>query len=321
MKKRRTTRIILIVFGSIPLGARRALFRGISLLIYHISLKHRMITLNNLMRSFPEKNLSEIKRIAKGSFRNLGVMAAEFFEAFGFTRDNITDWVDFEGRDIYERALARRKGILFYSAHFGNWELGAAAFALGYQPIYAIYRLLDNPILEDLLLMERSITGNKLLTKGGVVRKIIKILKENKVVGIMMDQNMSWREGVFVDFFGRPACTTRRFAEIALQTGSPVLPVFIFRQDDGRYKIVVKEAEIIRTGDYDRDILLNTQNFTTIVEEVVREHPDQWFWLHQRWKTKKCQVGKPRATGKKEHVYKLAQRDKVTKAQSNRGTK
>jgi len=294
-----STRIILIVFGSIPLSARRTLFKGIALLIYHISLKHRMITLHNLIRSFPEKDISEIKMIAKGSFRNLGIMAAEFFEAFGFTRDNITDWVDFEGRDIYERALARGKGILFYSAHFGNWELGAAAFALGYQPVHAIYRLLDNPILEDLLLMERSITGNKLLSKGGVVRKIIKLLKENKVVGIMMDQNMSWREGVFVDFFGRPACTTRRFAEIALQTGSPVLPVFIIRQDDGRYKIIVQEAEIIRTGDYDRDVLLNTQNFTTIVEDIVRKHPDHWFWLHQRWKTKKCQVGKPRHRGKK----------------------
>jgi KDO2-lipid IV(A) lauroyltransferase len=304
MKKRRTTRIILIVFGTIPLRARRTLFKGIALLLYHFSLKHRMITLHNLMRSFPEKDIFEIKKIAKGSFRNLGIMAAEFFEAFGFTRDNITDWVDFEGSDTYKRALARGKGLLFYSAHFGNWELGAAAFALGYQPLYGIYRLLDNPILEDLFLAERSHTGNMLLTKGGIMGKIVKILKENKVVGIMMDQNVSWREGVFVDFFGRPACTTRRFAEIALQTGSPVLPVFIFRQDDGRYKIVVKEAEIIRTGDYDRDILLNTQNFTTIVEEVVREHPDQWFWLHQRWKTKKCQVRKPRAIGKKEHGYK-----------------
>jgi len=303
MKKRPTTRIILIVFGTIPLGARRALFKGIALLLYHFSLKHRMITLHNLMRSFPEKHISEIKRIAKGSFRNLGIMAAEFFEAFGFTRDNITDWVTFEGSDTYKKALARGKGLLFFSAHFGNWELGAAAFALGYQPLYAIYRLLDNPILEDLFLAERSITGNMLLTKGGIMGKIVDILKENKVVGIMMDQNVSWREGVFVNFFGRPACTTRRFAEIALQTGSPVLPVFIFRQDDGRYKIVVKEAEIIRTGDYDRDILLNTQNFTTIVEKVVREHPDHWFWLHQRWKTKKCQIGKPRATGKKEHGY------------------
>jgi KDO2-lipid IV(A) lauroyltransferase len=311
MKKKRTTRIILIVFGSIPLRARRALFRGIALLIYHISLKHRMITLHNLIRSFPEKNISEIKKIAKGSFQNLGIIAAEFFEVFGLTRDNITDWVDFEGSDIYERALARGKGLLFYSAHFGNWEMGAAAFALGYQPLHGIYRLLDNPILEDLILAERSITGNMLLTKGGIMGKVVDILKENKVAGVMMDQNVSWREGVFVDFFGRPACTSRRFAEIALQTGSPVMPAFIIRQDDGRYRLIVKEAEVIHTGDYDCDVLLNTQKFTTIIEEIVRQYPDQWFWLHQRWKTKKCQVKRPRAAGK---GYKKAQRDKDTKS-------
>ncbi len=303
MKKKISTRIILIVFRSIPLRVRRALFRGIALLLYHFSLKHRIITLHNLIRSFPEKNISEIQRIAKGSFRNLGIMAAEFFEVFGITRDNITDWIEFEGSDVYDRALARGKGILFYTAHFGNWELGAASFALRYQPIHVIYRRLDNPLLEDLFLAERSHTGNMLLTKGGIMGKVVKILKENKVAGIMMDQNVSWREGVFVDFFGRPACTTRRFAEIALQTGSPVLPAFIIRQDDGRYRTIIKETEIIRTGDYDRDVLLNTQNFTTIVEEVVREHPDHWFWLHQRWKTKQCQVRKPRSTGKSEHGY------------------
>jgi len=297
MKKKMTTRIILTVFGTIPPTARKAFFKGITILLYHFSLKHRMIALHNLARSFPEKNLSELKKIAKGSFRNLGIMAAEFFDVFDLNRDNITDLVEFEGSDVYEEALARGKGLLIYSAHFGNWELGAASFALKYQPMNAIYRLLDNPIVENLLMLERRVTGNKLLAKGGVMGKIFKVLKENEVVGIMMDQNVSWREGVFVDFFGRPACTTRQFAEIALQTGAAVMPSFIIRKDDGRYRIVISETELIRTGDYDRDVLLNTQKFTTIVEGFVRKYPEQWFWLHQRWKTKKCQVDTSQAAG------------------------
>lgn len=312
MKKRRSTRIILIIFGTIPLAARRVFFKAVALLAYHFSHKHRMITLHNLTRSFPEKDISEIKTIAKNSFRNLGIVAAEFFEVFNLTLDNVKNWADFEGSDAYERALARNKGLLFYTAHFGNWELAAAIFALRYQPVHVIYRLLDNPLLEDLFLAERSRTGNKLLTKGGVMGRVVDILNENKTVGILIDQNVSWREGIFVDFFGRPACTTRRFTEIALQTGASVMPAFMIRKKDGRYRLVIKEAEVIRTGDYDRDLLLNTQNFTTLIEEVVREYPDQWFWLHQRWKTKKCQVGRPRANRNKGYGYKKAQSTKGT---------
>jgi KDO2-lipid IV(A) lauroyltransferase len=123
------------------------------------------------------------------------------------------------------------------------------------------------------------------------MRPIIRHLKKNGIVGLMIDQNMAWQEGVFVDFFGRPAATSNGLALLALHTGAPVIPGMTVRGGDGKYKLIIgEEVEIIRTGDRDRDVIMNTQKFTRIVEEMVRRYPDQWFWVHQRWKTKVCQI-------------------------------
>jgi KDO2-lipid IV(A) lauroyltransferase len=123
------------------------------------------------------------------------------------------------------------------------------------------------------------------------MRAMIRSLKRNEIVGILIDQNVAWYEGVFVDYFGRPACTTDGLALLALHTGAPVLPGYIVRLHDGRYRLVIgPEVEVTRTGDWDADVLVNTQRFTKVIEETVRQYPDQWFWVHQRWKTKPCQV-------------------------------
>ncbi len=123
------------------------------------------------------------------------------------------------------------------------------------------------------------------------MRTMLRSLKRNEIVGILIDQNMAWYEGVFVDYFGRPACTTNGLALLALHTGAPVLPGYIVRLPDGRYRFVIgPEVEVTRTGDRDADVLANTQRFTKVIEETVRQYPDQWFWVHQRWKTQKCQV-------------------------------
>jgi KDO2-lipid IV(A) lauroyltransferase len=137
----------------------------------------------------------------------------------------------------------------------------------------------------------RTINGNVMIPKGGTGKRIMELLKQNQFVGIMSDQNVSAREGVFVDFFGRPACTGVGLAVLALRSGAPVLPGFMARQKSGKYKLILKPlVEISRTGDYEADLRENTQRFTKVVEEIVREYPDQWFWIHQRWKTKTCQI-------------------------------
>ena len=160
-----------------------------------------------------------------------------------------------------------------------------------------VYRVLDNPVIGDIVDKVRGYSGNRLVPKGGAVRKILELLEKNEIIGILIDQNVSWREGVFVNFFGRSASTTKGLAALALQTGAPVLPGFIYRMKNGKYRFVVgPEVEISRTGDYDRDIFENTQRFTKIVEDTVRSYPEQWFWLHQRWKTKETQVPANKAT-------------------------
>jgi len=290
-KETLTTRIVFILFRAIPLEIRRALFKALMILFYQFSEKNRLIVLYNLARAFPEKDIPEITKIARDCYKNLGIVAAEFFDILSMTKENLSDWIEFEGRDVYRKAHEQNKGILFFTGHFGNWEIAAAAFALLCQPVNIVYRSLDNSLLRDIVDRVRSHTGNKLIPKGGAARKIIPLLSRNENIGILVDQNVSWREGVFVDFFGRPASTTTGLAALALQTGAPVLPGFIFRMENGKYRFIIgPEVEISRTGDYERDILENTQKFTTIVENYVRAYPEQWFWLHQRWKTKRSQI-------------------------------
>jgi len=286
-----TTRTVFTIFGAIPLTIRKALFKALAILFYHFSEKNRLIVLHNLTRAFPEKDMPELTRIARNCYRHLGIVAAEFFDITSMTMENLFDWFEAEGLEHYVGAYEKNKGILLFTGHFGNWEIMAAACAIMYEPVHIVYRELDNPVIRDIVDRVRSYTGNKLLPKGGAARRIVRLLNKNESVGILIDQNVSWQEGVFVDFFGRPASTTKGLAALALQTGAPVLPAFAFRIQDGRYRVIIgPEVEIVRTGDYDRDILENTQRFTDILEEHVRRHPEQWFWLHQRWKTKKSQV-------------------------------
>jgi KDO2-lipid IV(A) lauroyltransferase len=236
--------------------------------------------------------MEELIKIAKGVYRNLAITAAEFFSMPSITRENLNEWVEMEGLEHFEAGIAQGKGLLTIIAHFGNWELMPVTSPFFLNPSYIVYRPLDSPVLDSMVEYVRTINGNVMVKKGGSGKRIIELLKENHTIGILSDQNVAAREGVFVDFFGRPACTGVGLAVLALRSGAPVLPMFMVRQQTGKYKFILKPlVEISRTEDYERDLLENTQRFTKVVEDVVREYPDQWFWIHQRWKTKKCQVG------------------------------
>jgi KDO2-lipid IV(A) lauroyltransferase len=287
MNMSRSTRFILLTFRVLPLGARKKFFRALLLLFYHFSARHRLITLLNLLRAFPEKGAGEIGTLARNVFRHMGTVAAEFFEIPTYRKDELPPGVKFEGWKHYEKAMARGKGCIFFTGHLGNWELMAAA--MGFIGIYGniVYRKLDNPVLEDLVLWFRTFTGHRMVPKGGASKTLVSLLRENKMVAVLMDQNVAWREGVFVDFFGRPAATTRGIALFALETDASVLPIVNFRLEDGTYRIIMgEEVPLIRTGNRERDILENTQAYSAILEHYIRRYPDQWFWPHQRWKTK-----------------------------------
>ena len=290
MNKTRTTSIIIFLFRLIPLGLRKMFFRTVLFLFYHFSPKQRLIALHNLARAFPEKPLPELIAIAKGAYRNIGIMAAEFFEIPYINRNNIQRYMDVEGIVHLEEALKRNKGVLSIVAHFGNWEMMTAAVPAAAEPMHIIYRPLDNAILENLITWVRTSNGNAMIAKEGAVLKSARLLARNKIIGILIDQNMAATEGTFVNFFNRPACTTVSLAFLAMKTGAPVIPAFMIRMNDGRYKFLIQPAvELINTGDIRRDMIANTQKFTDIIEEIVRQYPDQYFWVHQRWKTQLCQ--------------------------------
>jgi KDO2-lipid IV(A) lauroyltransferase len=293
MKKSVTADIILRCLSAIPRKLRRDFFSGMFRLFYHLSPKHRLITIHNLTCAFPEKNMAEIITIAKGVYRTMGIVAAEFFDIPSLTKDNIADLVEFEGLEQCKKALEKNRGILMFGAHFGNWELAAVTISLLLKPGVVIYRPLDNPTLDNLVIHVRSSTGNIPVPKERAMRQMLRSIKRNEILGILIDQNVAWQEGVFVDFFGRPACTTNGLALLALHTEAPVVPAYMFRLANGKYRMVIKEEmNVIRTGDEDEDILINTQNFTKVIEDTVRKYPDQWLWIHQRWKTKPWQVTK-----------------------------
>lgn len=273
--------------STIPRKLRIGFCTGLFSIFYHLARERRLITIHNLKSAFPEKDMAEIMTIAKGVYRTLGIVAAEFFDIPSLNKDNINDLVEIEGLEHCKKALDKNKGILMFGAHFGNWELFAIAFSLALKPMVLIYRTLDNPILDNLVLQVRSCTGNMLIDRKLAMRRMLRSLAKNEIIGLLIDQNTISSEGVFVDFFGQPACTTNGIALLALHTGAPVIPANIVRLSNGKYKMIIKEEmQIVRTGYQNKDILINTQNFTRVIEDTVREYPDQWLWLHKRWRTK-----------------------------------
>jgi Kdo2-lipid IVA lauroyltransferase/acyltransferase len=290
VEPKKMAKIILFTFRCIPLIVRKGFFISLFSLFYHLGLKNRLIALHNLQRSFPEKNIKEIIRIAKGVYRHFAIVTAEFFDMPSITKENIHKWVDVEGYENYEAAIAKGKGVLSIVAHFGNWELLPVGIPIYAKPIYIVYRPLDNPVVDNMVEYVRTMNGNVLIPKGGSGKRILELLKENHIIGILSDQNVDLFEGVFVDFFGRPSCTGKGLAVMAMRSGAPVIAIFPARQKSGKYKVIVKPAiEAVCTDNYESDIVTNTQRFTKVIEDVIREYPEQWFWFHQRWKTKPYQ--------------------------------
>ena len=284
-------KLIISLVGKIPISVRRVIAFLIAKLFYYLSLKHRLIAIHNLMRSFPDKSLEEIIRITKESYLSVALVMVEFCDIPSLTKDNLNELITIRGLDNYTNACNEGKGVLLFGAHFGNWEIGNAALAIWTQPLSFVYRILDNRLLEGIITTVRASCGNTSLSKENTMRQMIRLLKKDTTISILIDQNVAWYGGVFVDFFGRQACTTSGLALLAMHTGAPVLPFFTSRLPDGKYLLEIGEkVDIISSENRKADILSNTQNFTKIIEEHIRQYPEQWFWVHQRWKTKLCQV-------------------------------
>ena len=276
------------ILGVLPRSLARASGIGIGWVVYLLHVRLRQVGMRNLALAFPEKSAAERGRILRGEFTSLGRQLAEVCQIPKYTPENVDQVVVYEGFENYERARARGQGVLFLTAHFGGWELSAFTHSMHGHWMHVVVRPLDNPYLDRLIRDYRTMHGNKIVDKADFVRGLLAAMKAGEVVGILMDTNMTPPQGVFVDFFGIPACTASGLARIALRTDAAVVPGFtIWDPALRKYRLRFDPAvELIRTGRLEADIVANTQQFTKIIEDYVRRYPEQWLWVHRRWKTR-----------------------------------
>jgi len=280
--------VIIKVLGALPRSLSRAAAIALSWTIYLVHIRLRHVGMRNLKLAFPEKTRRERARILRGVFTSLGRQLAEVCLFPTYTPENVGKVVVYDGFENFERALARGKGLLFLTAHLGAWELSAFTHSLYGHPLHIVMRPLDNVYLDSLMRRYRTMHGNSTVDKDDFVRGLLSAMKAGETVGILMDTNMTPPQGVFTDFFGIPACTASGLARIALRTDAAVVPGFTI-WDPGlrKYRLRFDTAlKLIRTGNDDADVRANTALFTKVIEEYVRKYPDQWLWVHRRWKTR-----------------------------------
>ena len=281
--------VLLVRFvGVLPRPLARGFGIALGRLVYFVHPRLRRAGLRNLAMAFPEKSLSQRRRILRGVYTSLGRLLAEFCLFPRYTVENISRVAVYQGFENFESAERRGKGVLFLTGHFGGWEIGSFFHSLQGHPMRIVVRPLDNPYVDELVTRYRTLHGNTVIGKQGFARGLLAAMGNNETVGILMDTNMTPPQGVFVDFFGIAACTAVGIARMALHTDAAVVPAFtIWDPVLRRYRVeFTKASELIRTGDGEADALTNTAAFNRIFEEYVRKYPDQWLWVHRRWKTR-----------------------------------
>ncbi|MBI3802820.1 MAG: lysophospholipid acyltransferase family protein [Nitrospirae bacterium] len=279
-------RILILFLQRLPFRIAVAFGAALGRLFYLADRRHRWITFEALKTAIgTERDERELWRIARGVFENLGRSVTEFVWIQGRPADLLMQRTTFEGMEHYTAAAEGKKGVLLLTAHFGNWEWMATAAAVLGMKLSVVARPLDNPYLNEMINGWRERYGNRVLNKRTSAAEIMRRLRAGETVGVLLDQNTALSEAVFVDYFGRPAATHKGLAIMALRTGVPLLPAFIVREGNRHRVIVEKPLEIPRTGNLERDIREATALFTRTIESYVRRYPDQWLWVHRRWKT------------------------------------
>ncbi|MCP3954963.1 MAG: lysophospholipid acyltransferase family protein [Desulfobacterales bacterium] len=275
------------VLGCLPRKAGIWIGKMIGGLLLAFDKKHRDIATDNVSRAFGwPPGSKRVRQIVRQAFYNLGAILFEIAWANRLDPQRYPQYFRITGTEHYDRAMAKGRGVLLLTAHMGNWELFTIMAHMAGIPANVVYRPLDSQALDEAVKQIRCRFGAQLIPTKYAFYKIAKTLKKKACVAMLMDQNVDYYNGVFVDFFGRRACTNRGMAYMALRTETPVVPVFMLRETGGFRAVVRPEIPLTRTGDLQKDIELNTVKYNAAIEAVIRQYPDQWFWVHQRWKTK-----------------------------------
>jgi len=274
--------------GALPRPLARGLAAAATRLLLLLMPNLRKTAEFNLKLAFPAWTETQRRAVMKQMARNLGWMAAEFARLPQYTKENIEDVVVLDGHENFLAGQNRGKGVLYLTGHIGAWELSSYAHALYGFPLHYMARPLDNKPLDAMVNRYRGLSGNKPIYKNEAARMMLRVLNDAGTVGVLADQNTMPEEGVFVDFFGVPACMTTGIARVALHTGAAVVPGYAFWDENLRkYRLRFEPpVELVRTGDTELDVIENTQRFAKVIEGVIRKYPGQWVWIHARWKNR-----------------------------------
>jgi KDO2-lipid IV(A) lauroyltransferase len=258
---------------------------GVGRLFYAFDRRHRRIALANIAAAFPHRPAAERRAIVRGVFVHFGRVIFELMKFSGLTRDQMLARIEWEGEQWVDEAYAAGRGVLFFTGHFGCWEIQAIAHAAAAnRSIGVLARALDNPALHDLLEQIRGCTGNFSIYRRGAIRRVLRALQSNQSVAMLIDQHIQAPDAVTVNFFDRPASTTLALAMLARRTGAAVIPVFAMSTAPGRYRMVFEHPIAPPQDDSPEAILDFTQRCTDVLEMYVRRHPELWLWMHRRWR-------------------------------------
>ncbi len=281
-------RAIQLALRLIPRRWALAAGRAVGRLACLVDERHRRVAMENISASLPQgSDPATARRITRGCFAHFGAVAVEcLLMPYRSPRD-VEGLADWEGLEHLKKAHLKGRGVLVTSGHLGNWEMVALLQGWAGWPMALVTRPLDNPLLEVLLGRGRKASGNEVIHKRRAVRGILKALRDGWAVALVIDQDFPQSDRIFVEFFGRPAAAAPTLALLALRSGAPIVPVVSFLGEDGRYRIrYLPAVEVPASGNRETDVLGIMSRCTALLEEAIRSHPEQWLWVHRRWKTR-----------------------------------
>ncbi len=281
-------RLAVGLIGALPRPGARAVGAAIGWLLWRTLGRLRRVGAENLRRSFPEKSEAEREAILRGVYRSLGWQIGEFCKMRGYTAEQASQFIRYDGLEHYLAARDKGRGVLVLTGHLGAWELSSYYHSLVGYPMSLVIRRLDNPLVDEFVNGLRCRHGNRVIHKDDFARGLLTAMHRGETVGILMDTNMTPPQGVFVPFFGVEACTATALARVAMKSGAAVLPGFlVWEASERRYVLRFgEELDLLKTGDAAADVVANTAFFTATIEQYVRRYPEQWLWVHRRWKTR-----------------------------------
>jgi KDO2-lipid IV(A) lauroyltransferase len=275
---------VAAVMRMLPMRVVRRLGRGLGRLAYAVDRYHRRIALDNLAHAFPARSAAERQQLARATFAHFGSLLLELLKFGTYSPARMLAAIESEGEERVGQAYQQGKGVLFFTGHFGYWEMQAITQPLRVNKVSVLARPLDNAVLNEMLEGIRTRTGNAVIYRQGAMRKVLRELASNHGIALLIDQHLHTPDAVYVDFFQRPAATTSALAALALRTGAPIIPVFALPLPGGRYRLVYEhpvEPPRLDGPDAIREL---TQRCTDVLEMYVRRHPDLWLWMHRRWR-------------------------------------